>query len=78
METEEQRRQRLADLEQSRRAAERSSVAIQRLPGFGVNGEQRANFGTRQFFAEMSNQRRRRFIIVVVVFAIGFAFFWSH
>lgn len=78
LETREQRKARLAEVERSRREAERDSVAIQRIPGFGTNGNQGANFGTRQFFAEMSNQRRRRYIIVLVVFAIGCSFFYSH
>ena len=78
METTERRKERLAAIEQSRREAERDSVSIQRLPGFGTNGTKGASFGTRQYFASMSNQRRRRFVIVLVVFVIGFAFFWSH
>jgi hypothetical protein len=78
LETTEQRKERLAGIEQSRRDAEHDSVSIQRLPGFGVNGSRGESFGTRQYFASMSNQRRRRFVIVLVVFAIGFAFFWSH
>jgi hypothetical protein len=78
LETKEQHKQRLADLEQSRREAERDSVSIQRFPGFGTNGTKGESFGTRQYFASMSNQQRRRFAIVLVVFAIGFAFFWSH
>jgi len=78
LETKEQRKERLAVIEQSRREAERVSVAIQRLPGFGTNGTKGESFGTRQYFASMSNQRRRRFMIVLVVFVIGFAFIWSH
>jgi hypothetical protein len=78
LETTALRKVRLAMTEQSRREAERDSVAIQRLPGFGTNGTRQESFGTRQYFASMSNQRRRRFVIVLVVFVIGFAFFWSH
>lgn len=78
LETTERRQERLAAVEQTRREAERDSVSIQRLPGFGVNGTRGESFGTRQYFASMSNQRRRRFAIVLVVFAIGFASFWSH
>lgn len=78
LETKEQRKGRLAVIEQSRREAERDSVAILRLPGFGTNGITGESFGTRQYFASMSNQRRRRFVIVLVEFTIGFTFFWSH
>src|ERR1035438_427116 len=78
LETTEQRKERLAAIEQSRRDAERDSVSIQRLPGFGTNGPRGESFGPRQYFATMSNQRRRHLVIVLVVFAIGIAFFWSH
>jgi hypothetical protein len=78
LETSEQRKARLAALEQSRREAERDSVSIKRLPGFGTNGPTGESVGARQYFATMSNQRRRRFVIVLVIFALGFAFFWSH
>jgi DNA-directed RNA polymerase subunit RPC12/RpoP len=67
-ETKEQRKVRLDALEQSRRAAERSDVSIQRLPGFGTNGVRRTSL------AQMSNQRRRRFIVVIAVLAIAIAF----
>jgi hypothetical protein len=78
LETTDQRKERLAALEQSRREAERDSVSIQRLPGFGINGPREESFGTRQYFATTSNQRRRRLAIVVVAFVIGMAFVWSH
>ncbi|HUZ40555.1 MAG TPA: hypothetical protein VMU68_04085 [Acidimicrobiales bacterium] len=78
LETAEQRNARLAAIEQSRRTAERESVAIQRFPGFGTDGKQGGNFGTRQFFAEMSNQRRRRFIIVLVIVTVGLALLYGH
>jgi hypothetical protein len=77
-ETKEQRKQQLADLEQSRREAERASVSIQRFPGFGTNGNKTAAFGTRQFWVEMSNQRRHLFLVVCLLFAIGLAFFYSR
>jgi hypothetical protein len=69
LETAEERKQRLAALELSRREAEHDDVSIQRLPGFGANGTPRAVFGTREFFSEMSNQMRRRWIITIVVVA---------
>jgi hypothetical protein len=78
LETKEQHKRRRADLEQSRRETERDSVSIQRFPGFGTNGTRGESFGTRQYFASMSNQRRGPFAIVLVVFAIAFALFWSH
>jgi hypothetical protein len=74
LETTEQRQRRLADLEQSRREAERSDVTIQRLPGFGHNGTPRAMFGTKEFFSEMSNQMRRRYYVVVAVVVITIVF----
>jgi PHP family Zn ribbon phosphoesterase len=74
LETTEQRQRRLADLEQSRRDAERSDVSIQRLPGFGLNGTPRAMFGTKEFFSEMSNQMRRRYYAVVAVVVIVVVF----
>jgi DNA-directed RNA polymerase subunit RPC12/RpoP len=77
-ESTEERKKRLATVEQSRRETERDSVSIQRLPGFGTNGTRGDSFGTRQYFSSMSNQRRRRLAIVLVVFVIGVAFFWSQ
>ena len=74
LETTEQRQRRLADLELSRREAERRDVSIQRLPGFGVNGTPRAMFGTKEFFSEMSNQMRRRYYVVVAVVVITIVF----
>jgi hypothetical protein len=70
LETTEQRQRRTANLEQSRRDAERSDVFIQRLPGFGVNGTPRAMFGTKEFFSEMSNQLRRRYYVVIAVIVV--------
>jgi DNA-directed RNA polymerase subunit RPC12/RpoP len=64
LETNEERRQRLRTLEQSRRSAERSDVSIQRITG-GVNGVPRASFFSEQFFSEMSNQMRRRYAYAV-------------
>lgn len=58
---------RLAELEQSRREAERNDVSIHRLPGFGTNGSPRA-------FSEMSHQLRRRYIIASVVAGLAFVF----
>jgi hypothetical protein len=78
LETKEQRKARLAVLEQSRREAERDDVTIQRLPGFGTNGPPSAAFGTRQNLAEMSNERRHLFLVVFLLFSIGLAFFWSR
>jgi hypothetical protein len=67
LETKEQRRVRLARLERSRRAAEREDVSIHRIPGFGINGTSGPRFGTKEFFQEMSNQRRRSFIVLGVI-----------
>jgi hypothetical protein len=78
LETKERRKERLSEVEQARRAAERDSVAIQRLPGFGTNGVEGVPFGSKQYFATMSNQRKRRFAIVLIVMVIGLAFFWGH
>jgi hypothetical protein len=72
LETTEQRKTRLAALEQSRREAERSDVSIQRFPGFGTNGNPRAVFGSKTFFSEMSHQLRRRYIVAIVVVAAAF------
>jgi hypothetical protein len=76
LETREERKLRLAKLEQSRRAAERNDVSIQGIMG-GINGNPRASFFSREFCSEMSNQMRRRYaftfasvataIIVVIV-----------
>ena len=74
LEASEQRKARLARIEQSRREAERTSVATPRMPGFGQNDRQ----GTRQFFAEMSNQRRRRIMFVFVVAALGMILVYNH
>ena len=60
LETAEQRKARLHELEMSRREAERNDVSIQRITG-GVNGIPRASFFSQQFFSEMSNQMRRRY-----------------
>jgi hypothetical protein len=72
LETTEQRKVRLAILEQSRREAERNDVSIQRFPGFGTNGTPRAVFGSRAFFSEMSHQLRRRYYIATVIVAVAF------
>jgi DNA-directed RNA polymerase subunit RPC12/RpoP len=75
LETAEQRKQRLWELEMSRREAERNDVSIQRITG-GVNGNPRASFFSQEFFSEMSNQMRRRYaftfggVIAVVVVMI--------
>jgi len=74
LETTEKRQRRLADLEQSRRDAERNDVSIQRLPGFGLKGTPRAMFGMKEFFSEMSNQMRRRYYVVVAVVVIAVVF----
>jgi chromosome segregation and condensation protein ScpB len=71
-ETKEQRTQRLAVLERSRREAEHNDVSIQRFPGFATIGTAVAKWGTREFFAQMSNQLRRRSIFVLMIIAIGF------
>jgi hypothetical protein len=71
LETKERRKTRLAELEQSRREAERNDVANERIMGFGLNGT-RARFGTAEFFSEMSNQLRRRYVIVLVIIAVAF------
>lgn len=63
LETPEHRKQRLRDLEMSRREAEHNDVSIQRITG-GVNGTPRASFFSPQFFTEMSNQMRRRYAYV--------------
>ena len=77
LETAEQRKERLHELEMSRREAERNDVSIQRITG-GVNGVPRASFFSQQFFSEMSNQMRRRYayvfggvivVLVVMIFA---------
>ncbi|MGD0691452.1 MAG: hypothetical protein ABSA22_03845 [Acidimicrobiales bacterium] len=78
METKDQRRQRLRDIEMSRREAERNDVSIQRITG-SVNGIPRASFFSQQFFSEMSNQMRRRYLIVIVaVVAVGIALIATH
>jgi uncharacterized membrane protein YvbJ len=75
LETAQQRKQRLHELEMERREAERNDVSIMRITG-GVNGNQRASFFSQEFFSEMSNQMRRRYayvfggIIVVVLVMI--------
>jgi len=74
LETKEQRHERRANLEQSRREAERNDVSIQRFPGFGTNGTSSAKWGTRQYCNQMSNQLRRRYVVVVVFIAICFVF----
>jgi|ERR1700722_1202460 len=71
LETKEQRKARLAELEQSRREAERNDVANERIMGFGLNGT-RARFGTAEFFSEMSNQLRRRYVIILVIIVVVF------
>jgi uncharacterized membrane protein YvbJ len=63
LESTEQRKQRLHEIEMSRREAERNDVSIQRITG-GVNGVPRASFFSQQFFSEMSNQMRRRYAYV--------------
>jgi uncharacterized membrane protein YvbJ len=63
LETTEQRKVRLHDLEMSRREAERNDVSIQRITG-GVNGIPRASFFSQQFFSDMSHQMRRRYAYV--------------
>jgi uncharacterized membrane protein YvbJ len=78
LETNEEHKERLAVLEQSRREAEHNDVSIQRFPGFGTNGTPFAKWGTRQFFNQMSNQLRRRYLIVIVVLAIGIVFLLSR
>jgi len=78
LETKDQRRQRLRDIEMSRREAERNDVSIQRITG-SVNGIPRASFFSQQFFSEMSNQMRRRYLIVIVaVVAVGIALIATH
>lgn len=72
LETTQQRRDRLAKLERSRRDAERDDVSIQRIPGFGSNATRGPKFGARGFFDEMSNQRRRRFLITLGVIVVCF------
>jgi len=74
LETKQQRTLRLAELERSRREAERNDVSIQRFPGFGTNGTPIAKWGTREFFAQMSNQLRRRYFFVLMIIVIGFVF----
>jgi uncharacterized membrane protein YvbJ len=75
LETPEQRKERLHELEMSRREAEHNDVSIQRITG-SVNGTARASFFSQQFFSEMSNQMRRRYayvfggIIVMVIVMI--------
>jgi uncharacterized membrane protein YvbJ len=76
LETTEQRKERLRDIEMARREAERNDVSIQRITG-GVNGIPRASFFSRQFFSEMSNQMRRRYALVfgsVIVIALVMIF----
>jgi DNA-directed RNA polymerase subunit RPC12/RpoP len=63
LETPEQRKERLHELEMSRREAERNDVSIQRITG-GVNGTPRAYFFSQQFLTQMSNQMRRRYAYV--------------
>ena len=75
LENKEQRRQRLAALEQSRRERERNDVSIQRLPGFGINGDARASFFSKEYFSEMSNQMRRRYVIVVGILVVSVVVF---
>ena len=78
LETTEQRKQRLHELEMARREAERNDVSIQRITG-SINGVARASFFSRQFFSEMSNQMRRRYLytlagviaVVIVMIALG-------
>jgi hypothetical protein len=65
LESADQRRERLHELEMSRREAERNDVSIQRITG-GVNGNQRASFFSQQFFSEMSHQMRRRYLFTFV------------
>ncbi len=77
-ETTEEHAERLAALEQARRERERVLEAIEWLPGFGTNREERGNVGTRQFFLEMTIQRRRRFIVVIVLFIVSVAFLYGH
>jgi uncharacterized membrane protein YvbJ len=78
LETTDQRKQRLREIEMSRREAERNDVSIQRITG-SVNGIPRASFFSQQFFSEMSNQMRRRYLIVVVaVVAVGMAMIATH
>jgi uncharacterized membrane protein YvbJ len=71
IESGDQRRVRLAGLEQSRRESERNDVSIHRLPGFGTNGTSRP-------FSEMSNQLRRRYIIAAVIAALAFVLIIIH
>jgi uncharacterized membrane protein YvbJ len=78
LETNDQRRLRLSLLEQSRREAERNDVAIERLPGFGINGTPRARFGSVEFFAGMSNQLRRRYVITAAILAIFLVFAFTR
>ncbi len=61
LESAQQRKQRLHDLEMTRREAERNDVSIQRITG-SVNGNPRASFFSKEFFSEMSNQMRRRYL----------------
>jgi len=72
LEAKQQRKLRLAELERSRREAERNDVSIQRLPGFGTNGTPIAKWGTHEFFTQMSNQLRRRYFFVFIIIATGF------
>ena len=78
LETKEQRQSRLARLEQSRRVAERNDVSIQRIAGFGTKGTKGPKFGTKEFFDEMSNQRRRSFIITLGVIVVCFIFIFTR
>jgi len=78
LETPEQRKKRLRDLEMSRREAEKNDVSIQRITG-SVNGNPRASFFSPEFFSEMSNQMRRRYLYVVIgVIAVGAAMIATH
>lgn len=70
LETDGQRRSRLAAIEQARREAEREDVSIERLPGFGFNGTPRARFGTIGFFEGMSNQLRRRYVFMLAIVVV--------
>jgi DNA-directed RNA polymerase subunit RPC12/RpoP len=63
LETAAQHKERLHELEMSRREAERNDVSIQRITG-SVNGVPRASFFSQQFFSEMSNQMRRRYALL--------------
>jgi len=77
LETNEEHKERLAVLEQSRREAEHNDVSIQRFPGFAPMARH-SRSGHASVFQPDVEPAARRYLIVIVVLAIGIVFLLSR